>query len=226
MMYFREAGTNQLKRKQMKKLIPIFSIAVTALVMVACNSNPKIAGQSTTPAAVVQPPTVLQDTSGLAEYQAWKVMNEMKDSKDYGQPEQAVAATAPVRKAPRISSPSRAVNPRTETPPPQAPAPVPAATPQAPVSTAPDAGAGSTASTGAGTDASTAGTGETAKVEQKKGMSNKTKGAVIGGVVGAGAGAVINKKNPVVGAVVGAVLGAGGGYVIGSKMDKKTGQIN
>jgi hypothetical protein len=100
-------------------------------------------------------------------------------------------------------------------------------TPQAPASTAPDAGAGSTASTGAGTDASTgAGTGETAKVEEKKGMSNKTKGAVIGGVVGAGAGAVINKKNPVVGAVVGAVLGAGGGYVIGGKMDKKKGQLN
>ena len=207
----------------MKKFIPFFSIAAAAILMVSCNSNPKIAGQSTTPAAVVQPPTVLQDTSGLSEYQAWKVMNEMKDSKDYGQPEEAVA-TAPVRKAPRVSSPSRAVNHRTVTPPP--PTPAPAATPQAPVSTAPDAGAGSTASTGAGTDASTAGTGETAKAEEKKGMSNKTKGAVIGGVVGAGAGAVINKKNPVVGAVVGAVLGAGGGYVIGSKMDKKKGQFN
>jgi hypothetical protein len=212
--------------RQMKKLIPLFSIAATAFVMTACNSNPKIAGQSTTPAAAVQAPTVLQDTSGLAEYQAWKVMNEMKDSKDYGQPEEAVAATAPVRKAPRVSSPSRAVNHRTETPPPPAPAPV--YTPQAPASTAPDARAGSTASTGAGTDASTgAGTGETAKVDEKKGMSNKTKGAVIGGVVGAGAGAVIYKKNPVVGAVVGAVLGAGGGYVIGGKVDKKkSGQLN
>src|SRR6478672_11485369 len=121
----------------MKKLIPIFSIAASAFVMVACNSNPKIAGQSSAPAAAVQAPTVLQDTSGLAEYQAWKVMNEMKDSKDYGQPEQAVAS-APVRKAPRVSSPSRAVNHRTETPPP--PSPTPVANPQAPVSTAPDAG--------------------------------------------------------------------------------------
>ena len=209
----------------MKKLIPIFSIAASALVMVACNSNPKLAGQSATPAAAVQAPTVLQDTSGLAEYQAWKVMNEMKDSKDYGQPEEQVAAAAPVRKTPRVSSPSRAVSHRTETPP---PAPAPVYTSQAPASTVPDAGAGSTASTGTGTDASTgAGTGETAKVEEKKGMSNKTKGAVIGGVVGAGAGAVINKKNPVVGAVVGAVLGAGGGYVIGGKMDKKkSGQFN
>lgn len=208
----------------MKKLIPFFSIAATAFVMTACNSNPKMSGQATTPAAVVQPPTVLQDTSGLSEYQAWKVMNEMKDSKDYGQPEQAVA-TAPVRKAPRVSSPSRAINHRTETPPPPS-SPAPVATPQAPVSTAPDAGAGSTASTGAGTDASTAGTGETAKTEEKKGMSNKTKGAVIGGVVGAGAGAVIYKKNPVVGAVVGAVLGAGGGYVIGGKVGQKKGQFN
>jgi hypothetical protein len=57
-------------------------------------------------------------------------------------------------------------------------------------------------------------------------MSNKTKGAVIGGVVGAGAGAVIYKKNPVVVAVVGAVLGAGGVYVIGVKVGKKKGQFN
>jgi hypothetical protein len=208
----------------MKKFIPFLSIAATAFVMTACNSNPKMSGQATTPAAVVQPPTVLQDTSGLSEYQAWKVMNEMKDSKDYGQPEQAVA-TAPERKAPRVSSPSRAINHRTETPPPPS-SPAPVATPQAPVSSAPDAGAGSTASTGAGTGASTAGTGETAKTEEKKGMSNKTKGAVIGGVVGAGAGAVIYKKNPVVGAVVGAVLGAGGGYVIGGKVGQKKGQLN
>ena len=47
---------------------------------------------------------------------------------------------------------------------------------------------------------------------------------MIGGVVGAGAGAVINKKNRVVGAVVGGIIGAGGGYVLGRKMDKKDGR--
>jgi len=48
---------------------------------------------------------------------------------------------------------------------------------------------------------------------------------VIGGVVGAGAGAVINKKNPVLGAVIGGVIGAGGGYVIGGKMDKRDAKL-
>ena len=55
-------------------------------------------------------------------------------------------------------------------------------------------------------------------------MSNKTKDAVIGGVIGGAAGAVINKKNPAVGAVIGAVLGAGGGYIIGKKADQKQGR--
>ena len=59
---------------------------------------------------------------------------------------------------------------------------------------------------------------------RKKGWSKAAKGAVIGGVVGAGAGAVINKKNRAVGAVIGGVLGAGGGYGIGRGMDKRDGR--
>jgi outer membrane lipoprotein SlyB len=66
--------------------------------------------------------------------------------------------------------------------------------------------------------------GDEAKATQKEGISKAAKGAVIGGIAGAGAGAVINKKNRVVGAVVGAVIGAGGGYVLGRKMDKKDGR--
>ncbi|MDB5205581.1 MAG: hypothetical protein JWR72_656 [Flavisolibacter sp.] len=59
---------------------------------------------------------------------------------------------------------------------------------------------------------------------EKKGWSKTAKGAVIGGVVGAGTGAVVNKKNRAAGAVIGGVLGAGAGAVIGNEMDKKDGR--
>jgi hypothetical protein len=59
---------------------------------------------------------------------------------------------------------------------------------------------------------------------QKKGWSNKAKGAVIGGVIGAGAGAVISKDKKVQGAIIGGVLGAAGGYGVGAILDKKNGR--
>jgi hypothetical protein len=65
----------------------------------------------------------------------------------------------------------------------------------------------------------------TAKASQKKGWSKSAKGAVIGGVGGAAAGAVINKKNRALGAVIGGILGAGAGYGIGHGMDKKDGRF-
>ncbi|MDQ3847289.1 MAG: glycine zipper domain-containing protein [Bacteroidota bacterium] len=58
----------------------------------------------------------------------------------------------------------------------------------------------------------------------KKGWSKTAKGAVIGGVAGAGTGAVVNKKNRTAGAVVGGVVGAGVGAAIGHEMDKKDGR--
>lgn len=58
----------------------------------------------------------------------------------------------------------------------------------------------------------------------KKGWSKTAKGAVIGGAVGAGTGAVVNKKNRAKGAVVGGLIGAGTGAVIGNEMDKKDGR--
>jgi hypothetical protein len=78
-----------------------------------------------------------------------------------------------------------------------------------------------------GTETSNAGTmssesDNTAKA--KKGWSKTAKGAVIGGVVGAGTGAVVNKKNRAVGAVVGGAVGAGAGAIIGNEMDKKDGR--
>jgi hypothetical protein len=47
---------------------------------------------------------------------------------------------------------------------------------------------------------------------------------VIGGVTGAAAGAVINKKNRAAGAVIGGAVGAGAGAIIGNDMDKKDGR--
>lgn len=63
-----------------------------------------------------------------------------------------------------------------------------------------------------------------APVPEKKGWSAKAKGAVIGGVTGAAAGAIIHKRQRAVGAVVGGVLGAGAGTGIGAIIDKKNGR--
>ena len=51
----------------------------------------------------------------------------------------------------------------------------------------------------------------------------KTQGAVIGGLAGAGAGALIGgKEHRLIGALIGGAAGAGGGYLIGAKWDKIT----
>lgn len=62
------------------------------------------------------------------------------------------------------------------------------------------------------------------EVKKKKGISDAGKGAIIGGVGGAVAGAVIGKNGK--GAAVGAVIGAAGGYILGRKSDKKSGRID
>jgi hypothetical protein len=55
---------------------------------------------------------------------------------------------------------------------------------------------------------------------KKKGWSNTAKGAVIGGVVGAGTGVAVS-KNKVKGGIIGAVVGAGAGAGVGAIIDKK-----
>ena len=74
------------------------------------------------------------------------------------------------------------------------------------------------------TTSSTASSESANTAKKKKGWSKTAKGAVIGGVVGAGTGAVVNKKNRAAGAVVGGVVGAGTGAIIGNEMDKKDGR--
>ena len=53
----------------------------------------------------------------------------------------------------------------------------------------------------------------------------KTQGAVIGGLGGAAAGALIGgEDNRLLGALIGGAAGAGGGYLIGANWDKITGE--
>lgn len=56
---------------------------------------------------------------------------------------------------------------------------------------------------------------------QDRKVSSSAKGAIIGGLGGAAAGALINKKNRVVGGAVGGVAGGGLGYAIGRNADNK-----
>lgn len=58
---------------------------------------------------------------------------------------------------------------------------------------------------------------------KKRGWSSAAKGAVIGGVAGAAAGVLVDKKDAR-GAAIGGVVGAGTGYVIGRSKDKRTGR--
>jgi hypothetical protein len=73
----------------------------------------------------------------------------------------------------------------------------------------------------------TAGTGTvdntTTIPDKKEGVSKAAKGAVIGGVAGAAAGAILTKKGK--GAVIGGVIGAAGGYILGRKKDKADGRV-
>lgn len=57
--------------------------------------------------------------------------------------------------------------------------------------------------------------------QEKKPMSGKAKGAIIGGATGAIGGAIINKKNRAAGAAVGGVVGAGVGFGVGAVIDNK-----
>ncbi|HMS70438.1 MAG TPA: OmpA family protein [Saprospiraceae bacterium] len=56
--------------------------------------------------------------------------------------------------------------------------------------------------------------------------SKKTQGAIIGGAVGATAGALLTKKNRAVGIILGAAVGGLSGGIIGSYMDKAARDIS
>ena len=59
------------------------------------------------------------------------------------------------------------------------------------------------------------------QAQDRTGWSPQAKGAVIGGLGGAAAGAIINKRNRAVGGVVGGVAGGAIGYGVGKHIDNK-----
>lgn len=187
----------------MKRLLPILSFA---LFLTACNQSAKIdPGQAAVTA--VQAAPVQADTAGLAAFQDWKIKNELADDETYNTAQKAVAS-APVRRSVAKATPVRRVST------------------QAPVRRTSTAKSTSGSSSEGVNDGGGTMSNETTQAAKKEGMSKAAKGAIIGGVGGAVAGAVINKKNRTAGAVVGAVIGAGGGYVIGRQQDKKDGRID
>jgi Glycine zipper len=175
--------------------------------MAACNTTPEIKSET---AQAVQQTISTPDTTGIAEFNAWKAQNELGNVNAYKQAGQS--QSAPAEKTRTIVKY----------------VPVARSTQSKPVSSTSSnsrqTSSGSSAGNGNGSMSNES--SETAKVEKKEGWSKAAKGAVIGGVTGAAAGAVINKKNRVVGAVIGGVVGAAGGYGIGRTMDKKDGRID
>jgi outer membrane protein OmpA-like peptidoglycan-associated protein len=54
---------------------------------------------------------------------------------------------------------------------------------------------------------------------------NAKQGAILGGLVGAGVGAIANDSNPLLGAVAGGAIGAAGGGLIGNQLDKQAAEL-
>ena len=174
----------------------ILSIFSIAAVMAACNSDQdKIMAESARVKSYQDSIRLAADTAGLADFQSWKMQSELGETPiDPVATTGAVAAAAPVT---RTYAPARTTT----------------------RSTSARRSTGVSRSSGGGGGYSTAST-----PARRAKVSKAAKGAVIGGVVGAGAGAVINKKNRGVGAVIGGVIGAAGGYGVGRGMDKRDGR--
>jgi hypothetical protein len=192
------------KNTIMKKVI--LSIAIAA-VFASC-ANDKSAEQAT-----VSTTTVTPDTSGFAQFKAWKESQEMVSdftTEGVNDP-QAVAEAkpapviiyrnAPVQRTPRATRPVRTSG------------------------TSNSGSSGSQSSQGGGSVSNDdVAVSQPAEIPaQKKGWSKAAKGAVIGGASGAVLGAVIG-KNKAKGAIIGGVVGAAGGYIYGRSRDKKDGR--
>lgn len=54
---------------------------------------------------------------------------------------------------------------------------------------------------------------------------NAKQGAILGGIVGAGVGAIANDSNPGLGALAGAAIGAAGGGLVGNQLDKQAAEL-
>jgi hypothetical protein len=156
------------KLQLMKKILPVVALAG---FMVACN-NPR------PDAAKVESAqnTIILDTAGLAQYQAWKAQNEMAQYQQFGEQNNNNAATAPTRRYASSSSSNRTTTTRRSS----------------------SSGSGSTASTGT-TATQKKGWSKAAKGAVIGGVAggaagaiinkrNRVVGGVVGGIIGAGVG--------------------------------------
>lgn len=148
-------------------------------------------------AAETKPLTPAIDTAGLAQFQAWKAQNEL-----------AVANQLAAQNG-LAAQPAEVVRERV----------VYVEKPTTRRSTSTARRSSSSSNSGSGTSTSTS-----TNTAKKEGWSKAAKGAVIGGVGGAAAGAIINKRNRAAGAVIGGVVGGAVGYGIGRSKDKKDGR--
>lgn len=81
----------------MKTMLPFFTIVVLAT---ACNSNQKAETETAKATPVITP----VDTTGLAQFQAWKTQHELANAAQYtAQP----VAVVPVQKAAKTNAPVR-----------------------------------------------------------------------------------------------------------------------
>ncbi len=54
---------------------------------------------------------------------------------------------------------------------------------------------------------------------------NAKQGAILGGLIGAGVGAIANDSDPLLGALAGGAIGAAGGGVIGNQLDRQAAEL-
>jgi YMGG-like Gly-zipper len=191
----------------------LFTITTAVLFLTACNSEKK--NNMDTEKRIVFTDTAALRLSNAATDRANNIETLAPETNPADVKPKVVTVTKYVTVVEKQRAPRRRSNARTQQ---QAP------TQQnnEPANDAPST-AGTAGTSGGGTN-----TGDVAtapEVKKKKGWSDAAKGATIGGVGGAVAGAVIS-KNKGKGAVIGGVIGAAGGYILGRRADKKSGRAN
>jgi hypothetical protein len=201
--YNSEVNSLRLKNQKQKIMKKLFIPLAFAAVFSACNSKKEEEKRDM---------LFVSDTTALINNVNSDTATATLAAPAPAAPVSQYTAPKPRKAAPTYRKPTRNVVTRSNEP--------------APVSTAP-APATSGTETGSGTAGSgTSGTGTvdntTTMPEKKEGISKAAKGAVIGGVAGAAAGAILTKKGK--GAVIGGVVGAAGGYILGRKKDKADGR--
>jgi hypothetical protein len=190
-----------------------FIAIAVASIFAACNSTPKTSTEVTT--------KTTPDTSGLAQFQAWKQQEALKEQlglieangindrfsngSNFQASDVQESGNLGGQQVATTSRPTVVYRDRT-------------VYKNTPGRSTRSSRVGRSSSGGNGTYSQ-----PTATTARKKGWSKAAKGAVIGGGSGAVLGAIVS-KNKVKGAIIGGVIGAGGGYVLGRSKDKKDGR--